>query len=273
MPVSDLTADDLEGYTAGRLNQRDLAAKAGVSRQRIGAFLKARGIARSESEAPAAPTPAATAPGLTGGRPTAGAGHPNGAPSPEQTAEALRGLIVGASGDLLVQLAALARGENARLGASALKAAVTALAGVTDVLERVGVVQFGEEGERPEELTVKVMTAEDAERMRLALEVEATDGFDDDPADNADTSPYPASAPAEAPAPKPPAGVPPDLRQRLGAFALQHGAVALRRLAITADAPTPRAVDALTEAVAQRAEADETALSAVLAHLQASAPA
>ncbi|TWA76411.1 hypothetical protein FBZ83_11962 [Azospirillum brasilense] len=265
MSVSDLSADDLEGYATGRLNQRDLAVKAGVSRQRIGAFLKARGIVRSESEAPAAPTPAPMTLGLASGLPTAGAGRSNSAPSPEQTAEALRGLVIGASGDLLVQIAALARGENVRLGASALKAAVTALQGVADVLERVGVVQFGEEGDAVEELTVRVMTAEDAERMRQTMEAEAADGFHNNPADDVDASP----SLTPAPAPVPPASIPPDLRQRLGAFALQQGAVSLRQLALAIDAPAPRALDALAESVARRTEADETALAAVLARLQA----
>ncbi|WP_454016970.1 hypothetical protein [Azospirillum sp. Marseille-Q6669] len=269
MAIADLTDEDVQAWREGRKTMRDLAAAAGVTRQRVGAWLKSRG-ATQEMPAPSpAPTPAAIAPGLASGLPTAGVGHPNGAPSPAQTADALRGLIVGASGDLLVQLAALARGENARLGASALKAAVTALQGVADVLERVGVVTFGEENDAAEELTVRVMSAEDAERMRQTIEAEASLGFHDDPADDADAPPSPTPAPAEAPTPKPPADTPPDLRQRLGAFAHQQGAVSLRQLALSIDAPAPRALDALAEAVAQRAEADETALVAVLARLQA----
>jgi hypothetical protein len=280
MAFRDLTPAQLEGYRAKRLSLADLASAAGITVQAVSQALQRRSRREARQKAAGSPgTPAGiSAPPFSPAASTAFPGVAAAPANPDDDLDAIRIKIRHIAGhaalDLLGQIGALARGEDAHLGATAVKASVTALSGVLDALERLQIIDGeGDANEMPE-LRIAIMSPDRSEEIRrqseegdAALDLEDTDEIDrpgiagvaPDPAGNSRRVATPESVLSAVAMPALPANF--DLAARLSAYGDRHGAVALRVLALAVGAPAGRSADALVTAIVERACKDREAMA------------
>ncbi|TWA87112.1 hypothetical protein FBY14_110153 [Azospirillum brasilense] len=253
MAFADIPADDIEAYRDGRKTLDDLASVADVSKQAVSAALRRRGIRRGASE----PSPATSAPADSQNAPTAL--QPALAMVPfEEQAEALaqHARITAANAVLgvLVEAEKLSRGQTSHLGASALKAAASAVAGSLDVLARLGFLDT-DGTENLESFDINIMSKAEADAYQDALDQEEADPDDlevPEPIDDQD-EPAPALQADDLEA----------LRVGLQIVASARGAAGLRALAVRLGAPPGRTAEALIASLLQHAQHHPEALAAI----------
>jgi len=150
--MAGLAHDDLAAYSAGSLTISDLAAKAGISKQAVSRWLRRRGLGRTSTAASGstgrgdggpscAASPEPAAPG-TGSAPSDPNLHPALAgfnPTDDQLRAILAGGLIAA-----VSRANLILAGKDSLGASSIKAVVTALANAAELLHRMGALVLDE---------------------------------------------------------------------------------------------------------------------------------
>jgi hypothetical protein len=172
--LAGLSRADFDSWRAGRTTQADIGDRLGISpsavNRRFRRWAAAMVAAPEATSAPAAsPAPAAPTPTASPATATTSAASP--AHLPEFTSEDAVAVAKSAAIAVLVRTHELLIMPGVAIGPSGLKAAAAAVRESTDLLSRLGVVDFVEAaGERPVALTIRRLT--DAEEVEIQRQAE-----------------------------------------------------------------------------------------------------